>query len=756
MTTIMNSARRRARALSWISLIVISISILTLAGCASRLPAAGSPSRPLPSRTRTLRVGVAKAQITPPPGVSLFGHGPNSLVASGVWTRLYCRAFLFEGREADVTPELLAIVACDLPAISTLLQREVVRRARRSIPRLSAPRLLLTATHTHAGPGHYFGSAGFNGAMSSRMPGFDDNMVKFLAERIALALERAHDRLEPARLAWRHVQHWNLTRNRSLLPFRLNRRSASYRAVPEEGVGRGIYWRLPEDRKAIDPRLDTLWIYGSEGSRLLGAITFLAMHPTMLGPSNRLFGGDIFGVVSRWLDHKMRSHNNRDGGLPNVPPQHAIINTNEGDISPVSSAVTIVETEILGRRLALRIWRKRAEPGEASSSAVLGIRYTEVELPSARVDERRSLCSKAELGKAAPKGASDHATPLVYLDTFRDAHLDRRPCCQPCQEPKRPMLGALQTIFTTKYSFPRWAPLAVVQLRGTLIAFVPAELTVTAGHRVTEALAAKAAHHGLGVDHVIIGGLTNGYILYVTTAEEYEAQHYEGSSNLYGPNTADLLKLKLEELVDALAAKNGTGAGTKIKIDHADAHPYKVDNKRERLPLGKGEVSLAELGTRRRELGLCRMPGFHPPALCYWWLDGAPGRVWWKEPPEPPKDRWPIKERWLELAFNTGKVHDDDRTTRFTTRARQRGRGNDRDGWIWSTIYRFSRDTWSRAHIEGGKLRLRAADKTRPVESAPFTTASLHDDVPPCKPAEALFCAGKLTYDELLEYELER
>jgi neutral ceramidase len=41
----------------------------------------------------------------------------------------------------------------------------------------------------------------------------------------------------------------------------------------------------------------------------------------------------------------------------------------------------------------------------------------------------------------------------------------------------------------------------------------------------------------LGVERVVIAGLANTYSDYITTREEYELQHYEGASTLFGPHT---------------------------------------------------------------------------------------------------------------------------------------------------------------------------------------------------------------------------
>src|SRR5262245_20832347 len=193
------------------------LSLASSLGCAATF--SPTPVAPDGNWGDILQAGVAQADITPPPGLSLFGHGPEGRVSVGVLLRLYCKAFVFTRGE-----EIIALVPCDLGAPSLELQRSIAQRLVHGpspIP-IGADRLLLMATHTHAGPAHYFGPRQYGGGFSSREPGFDPTVRDFLADRIATAVRVAYHKRVPARVGWISDEALGLTYNRSFTPFAAN------------------------------------------------------------------------------------------------------------------------------------------------------------------------------------------------------------------------------------------------------------------------------------------------------------------------------------------------------------------------------------------------------------------------------------------------------------------------------------------------------------------------------------------------------
>jgi hypothetical protein len=108
----------------------------------------------------------------------------------------------------------------------------------------------------------------------------------------------------------------------------------------------------------------------------------------------------------------------------------------------------------------------------------------------------------------------------------------------------------------TSGDFPKGAPLMSIRVGDRLIVSLPGEATEEVGRRTRAAV--LSATRGAGIAAVIVSGLANEYISYFTTPEEYDRQHYEGGSTLYGPLSSVFLQGGLVDLstrlVDGRAA----------------------------------------------------------------------------------------------------------------------------------------------------------------------------------------------------------
>jgi sugar phosphate isomerase/epimerase len=93
---------------------------------------------------------------------------------------------------------------------------------------------------------------------------------------------------------------------------------------------------------------------------------------------------------------------------------------------------------------------------------------------------------------------------------------------------------------------PNAVPLFAVRIGGRILVSVPGEMSAGMGRRVREAV-----RDATGVP-ATIAGLANEYLSYFVTPEEYDQQHYEGASTLYGRATSVLIQMSLTDLAQRL------------------------------------------------------------------------------------------------------------------------------------------------------------------------------------------------------------
>jgi hypothetical protein len=93
-------------------------------------------------------------------------------------------------------------------------------------------------------------------------------------------------------------------------------------------------------------------------------------------------------------------------------------------------------------------------------------------------------------------------------------------------------------VLVTKDVTPSTLPIQQFNIGQFLLLAVPAEFTSMAGWMLKKEL--LAVHRALyGTEYVALAGYANAYAQYVTTKAEYDLQHYEGASTLFGPHTLE-------------------------------------------------------------------------------------------------------------------------------------------------------------------------------------------------------------------------
>jgi len=204
--------------------------------------------------TGPLLAGAAVVPLRFSRPVPLAGFPHYSFAAQGERDRVAVRALVL--REEGLT---IALVSAEI----LLVPGDLARALEREVSDLKLDRVVLAATHTHAGPGGYWDEP--LGERFATGP-FDRAVFELLVGRAALAVREAERALRPARLA------------------------VAFGSAPELAWGRG--------GGAVDGHLVRARLSDPGGAPIAEVVLFPA-HATLLGPANRLISGDWPGALMR-------------------------------------------------------------------------------------------------------------------------------------------------------------------------------------------------------------------------------------------------------------------------------------------------------------------------------------------------------------------------------------------------------------------------------------------------------------------------
>ncbi len=560
------------------------VTAVLLAACARRSTFAPSPLSPPPQREAgaRFRAGFGVANITPDVQdrpIGLGGYGPDGRRARGVRDSLYARAVVLE----DSLGERIALVTVDLPTMAIRVHR-LVAEAVVAETGIGADRLLIAATHTHAGPGGISDAAYYN-AFSSAVSGYDTLLLHFLVSRITEAVRAAYGDLAAGRAAWGVVPLWGVTRNRSLEAYRRN---------PSGGLdGVTVPGGLSAEEGAVDPRWLLLRVERwSASSRCYtrGAFSVFAMHGTFIPNVNDQIDPDIFGAITAAMERRLAD---LDSTCADRRPVAALANGTEGDVTaawPEASRCPpprfrpgtrapgprapppAPSYQDVGRRrmrACLQLARDSAVGLAATIAdrvmALYGTLQPRDDLTigrSFRVVPLRGglappeLCDEPLIGVAQPGGSTEDGPSRllgwrflrVLWPPLVEGGASARARLAGCHGAKQAVIKPLQWILARMGGAPEIAQLSLVRIGDVWLAALPAEITTLAGEGMRDSIRAALGSRAAAVRHIGIVSLTNGYMQYVTTAAEYGAQHYEGGSNLYGPRTADAFARLLADM----------------------------------------------------------------------------------------------------------------------------------------------------------------------------------------------------------------
>jgi len=480
----------------------------------------------------------------------MLGYGKAKQQTEGIHTRLRSRAFVIADAK---TAQRLLVVVNDLPMVFESVHREVLRRLAGRYGQLyTDTNVLLTATHTHCGPGGYSHHRLYN----SNTHGFRPLTFASIVDGIMEAVKRAHADVAPATLV--------LTRG-ELLDASVNRSKTAFDRNPESD--RHFF---PD---AIDPQTTLLRI--ERDGRAVGVINWFATHCTSMTNHNRLISSDNKGHASWHWERLVEGVDYRADTEPAFVA--AFAQTNAGDMSPNlqhqpgrgPTDDELDNTRIIGERQYQAAARLLTESGAPMTGGV-DARVTYIDLAGMTVgaevtgDGREHRTGAPAGGAAAFAGAWDDgrgypgfrqgANPL--FDAVSRAAYRVMPRLRDAQAPKG---IALPGLFHKRIPLVQTrVPVQLLRIGRLYLIGVPGEVTITAGLRLRRTVAEIA---GADVHDVLVAGYSNAYIHYVTTPEEYDAQRYEGGSTLFGRWELPALQQTVAGLARTMRAGEPVGRG---------------------------------------------------------------------------------------------------------------------------------------------------------------------------------------------------
>ncbi|SDI98303.1 neutral ceramidase [Actinokineospora alba] len=523
-----------------------SIIATTLAALAGALLVGGLPTAQ--AAPTTYLVGRGISDVTGPAAENgMMGYSKFDQKTTGIHQRQRSRAFVTVDQ---ATGKRVAYVNADLGMIFRAVQEGVLGKLKSRYGDLyTQQNVLLSATHTHAGPGGYSHNLAYNLAIL----GFQKQTFDATVDGIVESVVKAHDDLKPGTISIGRGELTNASVNRSRVAFEQN---------PESDKA-----HFPD---AIDPSMTVLRF--KQGAADVGAISWFATHNTSMTNLNTLISPDNKGYAAYQWEHDqkgVRYLDNRPGFVAAFP------NTNAGDMSPnlnlrPGSGPTEDEfenTRIIGERQNTKA-NEIFDGPQTPVSGGIDYRMRFVDLSAVTVDGRyttdgqsrrtcpgvvgaSTLAGSIEDGPALPLFSEGMVNPIAALLEPLDVEVPQ--WVKDCQYPKATAVPTGLVEAT-----PNVLPLQIVKLGQLHLIAVPAEVTIVSGLRMRRTVAAEL---GVPLENVLIQGYANDFSQYVTTPEEYDKQQYEGGSTLFGRDTLPAYQQEFAKLAQSLRSGSALPPG---------------------------------------------------------------------------------------------------------------------------------------------------------------------------------------------------
>lgn len=569
----------RKAALSLVLTLTMLVSIVSAFGAASAASA------------NTMLVGVGKANITGP--INRISTGYNSLgdLMSGILTRLNSRAFIIsDGKDSVV------YVAAEVVHMTESIKPAVIQELHaRGLDQYNEDNVMIAATHCHSSSSNVSWSALYD--LMNGVPGYDDDSYQTIVQGIADSIEEADKDLAPGSATLYYgdtdidvycrsidAAKWNVNYDESLY-------DSDYQAALEY---------CSKEMQLVSFK---------HGDTDIGMLSFFGSHGTSNSIDNDLIAADHKGYACWYVEQKMggdyvaaNAQSPSGDASPNAV-QEEDYQANFERPADIDEDLDVIENQIVaGQQEAdamLSLVKGGAGITEIELTPDVQYNYTTVDFSDIDVDEEyigeyhmpyddvENAATSAPCIGAGIIAGDEEGAPVDNASegsVRRDYQLNEDGSVSVTEydfstidlsgleklfpylwDPAMALLNSYQfddeqmekvvCLNVTNFMEPV-QPLQIIRIGEFAICGTSFEINTEAGNRTVDVISDTLSD--IGVEKVVLSTLTNSYAQYVTTREEYAAQHYEGSTCLFGPWSNAALTQEFDKIATDMV--NGTAS----------------------------------------------------------------------------------------------------------------------------------------------------------------------------------------------------
>lgn len=546
--------------------LLVAVCLCLAMACGQKSPTASKLQSVDPNGDYLVGTGIY--DITGPAAeIVMMGFAVGEQKTSGIHTRLRSRAYIVGDANKRVV-----FVSADLGMMFQMVKLKVAEKIAQNpelSPYYNEKNILLSATHTHGGPGGYSGYFLYDFTIN----GFIKRHFETIVNGIYASILNAHNNLEPGKI---------LVNEGSL-----------------DGVGgnRAVeaYDNNPADERAQyasnTDRTFTLLKFVTNRGEEIGMVNWFAVHTDSIGPDNHLITADNKGWASYLFE--------KDQGTNYFAARTfvgAFAQSNAGDVTPnigfgqAPPDLTLAGNKSLGNAV-LKQYQKARELYDNATEQVTGsidYRHEWVDMRQLQVETAQTSTCAAGMGASFAAGSPyDNPSPaplfpngttvdsLVWSENAGKTALSKilggffaliwtdtsDPNYKKCHAEKPVLIptGVAHVNINGPTMTPQIMPLQIIKIGSVALIAVPAEVTTMSGRRFRKAVVNELAP--LGVRYGVISSLANSYASYLATREEYAKQWYEGAATLFGPHEQAAFQQEFVKLSRAIVNNTEIPAG---------------------------------------------------------------------------------------------------------------------------------------------------------------------------------------------------